>query len=81
MTHILADFEAQVLDLAGRRAEQAEVYAVESIGTPVTFEANRLKQLRTRQSRGVAFLVQLIGDCRPHHHPSQPPSDLASRGV
>ena len=57
MAHTLADFEARVLELAGARADQAEVYVVESVDTPVTFEANRLKQLRTRQSRGVALRV------------------------
>ena len=53
----LHDFEAQALEMAGRRAQQAEVYSVESTETPVTFEANRLKQLKTRRTRGVALRV------------------------
>lgn len=51
------DFEEQVLELAGRRAEQAEVFSVETVETPVTFEANRLKQLKTRRTRGIALRV------------------------
>ncbi len=49
------DFAEQVLELAGRRAEQAEVYAVSSQETPVSFEANRLKQIRTVASRSVTL--------------------------
>jgi len=61
MTNTSNDFAAQVLDLAGKSAEQAEVYVVDSADTPVTFEANRLKQLRTRQSRGVALRLIVNG--------------------
>jgi PmbA protein len=57
MQDTLGDFEAQVLGLAGRRAEQAEVFAIESVETPVSFEANRLKQLWTRRTRGMALRV------------------------
>ena len=57
MANRLNSFGAQVLELAGRHAEQAEIYAVESTETPVAFEANRLKQLKTRRSRGVALRV------------------------
>jgi len=61
MGHTLNEFEAQVLELAGRRSEQAEVFSVESDETPVTFEANRLKQLKTRRTRGVALRVIVNG--------------------
>jgi predicted Zn-dependent protease len=44
---------AQVLELAMREAQQAEVYAAVSNGTMVHFEANRLKQVESRQSRSV----------------------------
>jgi PmbA protein len=51
------DFAEQVLELAGRRAEQAEVYAVSSRETPVSFEAGRPKQIRTAASRSVTLRV------------------------
>lgn len=47
----------QVVDLARGRAEQAEVYAYETAATPVDFEANRLKSLETKESRGLALRV------------------------
>ncbi|MGQ9584393.1 MAG: TldD/PmbA family protein [Anaerolineae bacterium] len=47
----------QVLDLASRRAEQAEVFGVESLYTPVSFEANRLKFIETKETRGLALRV------------------------
>jgi len=53
----LQDFEARALELARRRAEQAEIFSVESAETPVVFQANRLKQLWTRRTRGVALRV------------------------
>ncbi len=53
----LQDFQEQVLELARRKAEQAEVFAVETEEMPVTFEANRLKQLKTRRTRGIALRV------------------------
>lgn len=52
---LFGDFAEQVLELAGRRAQQAEVYAVSSQETPVAFEANRLKQIRTAASRSVTL--------------------------
>ncbi|MBI2913126.1 MAG: TldD/PmbA family protein [Chloroflexi bacterium] len=47
-----------ILSLALRRgAQQAEVFALESADTPVRFEANRLKQITSRRSSGVALRV------------------------
>jgi PmbA protein len=57
----LQEYEARVLELAGRRAAQAETFTIESSETPVVFEANRLKQLRTRRTRGVALRVIVDG--------------------
>ncbi|MCL5027102.1 MAG: TldD/PmbA family protein [Chloroflexi bacterium] len=44
-----------ILSLAQKQAEQAEVYEVRSASTPVSFEANRLKSLETKESHGVAL--------------------------
>ena len=58
------DFRAyleQVLDLASRRADQAEVFGVQSIHTPVTFEANRLKLVETKETRGASLRVIVGG--------------------
>lgn len=44
-----------ILDLARRRADEVEVYEVISSSTPVSFEANRLKLLETKETRGVAL--------------------------
>ncbi|MGC8839039.1 MAG: TldD/PmbA family protein [Anaerolineae bacterium] len=51
----------QVLDLASRRTDQAEVFGVQSIHTPVTFEANRLKLVETKETRGVSLRVIVEG--------------------
>src|ERR687885_2177531 len=53
----LTEIAEQVLDLASGRVEQAEVYAYDTSSTPVDFEANRLKALETKDSRGVALRV------------------------
>ncbi|MDP6101551.1 MAG: TldD/PmbA family protein, partial [Dehalococcoidia bacterium] len=45
----------ELVDRARRVAEEAEVFRVEVEETPVIFEANRLKQLMTRQSRSVSL--------------------------
>lgn len=45
----------EVLARAGRVAQEAEVFSVEVEETPVVFEANRLKQLITRNSRSLAL--------------------------
>lgn len=53
---MLDAFAEQLLDLARRAgAEAAEVYQSESIARPVSFEANRLKQLETAQADGTAL--------------------------
>ncbi len=44
-----------ILELAKRMAEEVEVYQVVSSATPVSFEANRLKLLETKETRGVAI--------------------------
>ncbi|MFC2007816.1 TldD/PmbA family protein [Chloroflexota bacterium] len=46
-----------VLAQARKKAEEAEVFAVSSEDTHVQFEANRLKQLQTRQQTSVAMRV------------------------
>jgi PmbA protein len=47
--------EEDILILASHAADQAEVYAITSETTPVSFEANRLKSLQTRETRGLAL--------------------------
>jgi len=47
----------QLLDLARRQAQEAEVYAVSYTETPVSFEANHLKSITTRESWGLALRV------------------------
>jgi PmbA protein len=54
---MLDRFAEQALKLASHRAEQAEVYAVSSQETPVSFEANRLKQIRTTVSHSQTLRV------------------------
>ena len=47
-----------ILSLARKRgASQAEAFQVENMETPVRFEANRLKELNSRQTKGVALRV------------------------
>lgn len=62
MSMELGEFQAWALDIARRQAQQAEVFAMQSTETPVSFEANRLKQVQTRRSRGVA--LRLIANGR-----------------
>ena len=45
----------EILQLARKKAEQAEVYQVISHSTPLLFEANRLKHVLTRESSGTAL--------------------------
>ncbi len=52
----------QLLELALRESQQAEIYEVHSESTLVHFEANRLKQVESRQSSSVA--LRLIRDGR-----------------
>lgn len=53
--------EERVLNLAMRQAEQAEVFLQDGTEIPVAYESNRLKQLQTRQSRGLALRVSVHG--------------------
>lgn len=46
-----------LLELAKRKTDQAEVYRISRSETPVTFEANRLKLLQTRETSGTALRV------------------------
>ena len=46
-----------VLRSVAGRAEQAEVYRVVRRETPVSFEANRLKMLETKETSGMALRV------------------------
>lgn len=45
----------EILSRARKVAEQAEVFQVSSISTPVHFEANRLKQIQTKESTSTAL--------------------------
>lgn len=47
----------QILQLATRKYGQAEVYRAEGESVPVTFEANRLKELSARETSGIALRV------------------------
>lgn len=47
----------EILSLAKKNAKQAEVFLASYEETPVIFEANRLKQLHTRQSLVVALRI------------------------
>ena len=50
------DFAEQLLDCARRSgAEEAEVFQSRSQSRPVTFEANRLKQIDNTQADGIAL--------------------------
>lgn len=63
----------EVLDLASRLADEAEVYAVQMEDTPVSFEANRLKLLRTRRTSGIS--LRLIKNGRVGFTSSTKPED------
>lgn len=47
----------EVLALAQRHADQAEVFSVSSRSIPVSFEANRLKSVDARESSGMALRI------------------------
>ena len=53
----LQQLAERVMGLVKSRVEQAEVYAYDTASTPVDFEANRLKSLETKESRGIALRV------------------------
>ncbi len=64
----------EILEIARRSADSAEVCRVTSIRTPVQFEANRLKQIQTKESVSVALrlikngkmgFAQASGDIAP----------------
>ena len=57
----MQSFAEQVLALAGRSAEWAEVFMIGQEETPVAFEANRLRAIETRQTRGLALRVVVGG--------------------
>lgn len=58
----MSDFAQQLLDLARQGGvEFAEVYQGSSVSHPVTFEANRLKQLETSESIGTALRIWYQG--------------------
>ncbi|MFQ5872551.1 MAG: TldD/PmbA family protein [Dehalococcoidia bacterium] len=46
-----------ILEAAAKVADSAEVFHVSSRHTPVSFEANRLKSLQTKESHGVALRI------------------------
>jgi PmbA protein len=50
----------EILSLANKIAQQAEVFQVTSKKTPIKFEANRLKQIQTKES--VSTAVRIIKD-------------------
>lgn len=45
----------EILELARKVSDHAEVFRVSSIRTPVQFEANRLKQILTKETTGTAL--------------------------
>ena len=47
----------QILEKASQAAEEAEVYRVSSEETEVRFEANKLKQLQTKQQTSIALRI------------------------
>ncbi|MEX2377166.1 MAG: TldD/PmbA family protein [Dehalococcoidia bacterium] len=54
---LIKDATGELLEEATKRFGQAEIYRVESQGRPVTFEANRLKEINRRDQSGVAMRV------------------------
>src|SRR4028118_729209 len=73
----------QLLELAAQAGvKQAEVYQSRSLSRPVFFEANRLKQLESSQSEGVA--LRLWRDGRPGlsvAYGPAPAQDLVDRAL
>lgn len=47
----------EILDIASKYVDAAEVYYLENVSTPVNFEVNRLKSMETKETRGVALRV------------------------
>lgn len=50
-------FDEQVLALAERSAEAAEIFLHESSATPAEFHANKLKSLETKESRSITLRI------------------------
>ena len=72
----------QILDIARRSAESAEVFRVTSVRTPVHFEANRLKQIQTKES--VATALRLVKDGKMGFAQASghiPPADLVNMAL
>ncbi|MCL5108936.1 MAG: TldD/PmbA family protein [Chloroflexi bacterium] len=72
----------EVLALAARQAEEAEVYSVRVEDTPVSFEANKLKILQTRRISGLS--LRLIKNGRVGFTAStkpEPAADLVDRAL
>lgn len=51
----------RILEKAAKVAQDAEVFHLEQVSTPVNFEANRLKSIETRETTGVALRIFLDG--------------------
>ncbi len=47
----------EILEIASKYVDSAEVYYLESSSTPVNFETNKLKSLETKETRGVTLRV------------------------
>ena len=72
----------EILDIARRSAESAEVFRVTSIRTPVHFEANRLKQIQTKESVSVALRLVKNGKMGfAQASGNIPPADLVSMAL
>ena len=72
----------EILDIASRSAERAEVFRVTSIRTPVHFEANRLKQIQTKESVSVALRLVKNGKMGfAQASGNIPPADLVSMAL
>ena len=69
-----APVTGDILALALKHAQQAEVYRVSRRETPVSFEANRLKMLETKESSGVA--LRLIKNGRVGFSATNDPEDV-----
>jgi PmbA protein len=47
----------EILEIASKYVDSAELYYLESTSTPVNFEANKLKSIETKETRGAAIRV------------------------
>ena len=74
--------EEELLDRAARQADQAEVFRVSSRSTPVSFEANRLKSIDTRDSSAVGIRILKNGRIGISSETGAPaPEGLLSRAL